>query len=175
MNTQEKTITTNVTTVTTKQIIKQVIKSWESQNKFVTTFFNKYADDVYLNEVSPGRNRAIYLLGHLISSNDGMIPMFGLGDRLFPHLELPFSISADKAVADIHSIAELKKNWETLNTTLSSYFNNMEPTEWMEKHTKVSEEDFAVDPLRNKLNVLIGRTNHQSYHAGQLAFLSPGV
>lgn len=47
----------------------------------------------------------------------------------------------------------------------------MTPQQWMEKHSRVSEEDFTADPLRNKLNVLIGRTAHQSYHTGQLAFL----
>ncbi len=154
----------------TEQIIKQVLASWASRNTVVTDFFNQYRDEDYLAEVAPGRNRAIYLLGHLISSNDGMLPLFGLGNRLFPKLEV-FSTSPDKSFEMSLTIGDLKKQWETLNTTLTAHFNKLSSEEWMERHMSVSEEDFLKEPQRNKLNVLIGRTNHQSYHAGQLNLL----
>src|ERR1700676_4990607 len=89
----------------TEQVIKQVINAWASQNKAITTFFNKYEDDVYLEEVVPGRNRAIYILGHLISASDGMLPLFGIGERLFPQLEELFSKNPDKFFAEIPSLA----------------------------------------------------------------------
>jgi len=47
----------------------------------------------------------------------------------------------------------------------------MQPTEWFTRHTSVSEEDFIKEPHRNKLNVLITRATHQSYHLGQLIYL----
>ncbi|MBI3883493.1 MAG: DinB family protein [Sphingobacteriales bacterium] len=158
--------------VFTEQIIKQVLQSWISQNRAVTSFFNKYSDDAYLNEVAPGRNRAIYLLGHLTATNDALLPLLGLGEKLFPELEAPFIINADdKAVGDIPSVTELKQCWEVINTTLTAHFSKMRAHDWLDRHTKVSAADFANEPLRNKLNVLLGRTNHQSYHLGQLNFL----
>ena len=156
----------------TEQIIKQVINAWTAQNKNVADFFSKYPDDAYLKEVAPGRNRPVYLLGHLIASNDGMLPLFGMGEKLFPQYEAIFSKSPDKTVADIPSVATLKEDWEKLNATLTDHFSKMTAAEWLSKHTAVSEEDFAKDPLRNKLNVLIGRTNHQSYHRGQVNLLT---
>ena len=42
------------------------------------------------------------------------------------------------------------------------------PEEWLEKHTAVSDEDFAKDPGRNRLAVVLSRTNHMSYHLGQI-------
>jgi len=48
----------------------------------------------------------------------------------------------------------------------------MSVADWMGRHMSVSEEDFAKEPQRNKFNVLIGRTNHQSYHLGQLNLLT---
>ena len=72
-------------TTTSEQIIKQILNLWTSRNKAFTDFFSKYSDEEYLNEVAPGRNRAIYLLGHLIAVNDGMIPLFGLGENCFPN------------------------------------------------------------------------------------------
>jgi hypothetical protein len=35
----------------------------------------------------------------------------------------------------------------------------------------ISEQDFAKEPMRNKLNVLINRTNHLAYHYGQLRLI----
>ena len=37
----------------------------------------------------------------------------------------------------------------------------------------VSAEDFAKEPHRNKLNLIINRTNHQNTHYGQLIYLKP--
>lgn len=155
----------------TEQVIQQAISLWATRNTLVNNFFNKYKDEDYLAEVAPGRNRAIYLLGHLIATNDGMLPLFGLGNRLFPELEA-FSGNPDRSFELNHSIEELKERWNTLNATLSDHFNNMSVAEWMDRHTAVSAEDFAKEPQRNKLNVLLGRTNHQSYHAGQLNLLT---
>jgi len=40
-------------------------------------------------------------------------------------------------------------------------------SDWRQRHTAVSEEDFAKDPSRNRFAVLLSRTNHLSYHLGQ--------
>ena len=126
---------------------------------------------MYMQQVAPGRNRAIYLLGHLIAANDSMLPMFMLGDRLYPELEADFLTNPDKPETNMPSISELKGKWNTLNTTLAAHFDKMDAPTWMDRHSRVSPEDFAKEPHRNKLNVLIGRTNHQSNHYGQLVLL----
>lgn len=155
------------------QIIRQLIKAWKAQNKIITTFFSKYEDDFYSTEIAPGRNRAIYVLGHLIAVNDSMLPLMGLGETLFPGLQPLFIRTPDRTVAEIPSITALKEQWAKITQTLDDHFEKMTPEEWLAKHTAVSDADFAIDPLRNKLNVLISRTNHTSYHSGQLALLNP--
>ncbi len=140
----------------TRQIIQQILNSWRAQNKVVTDFFNKYENDYYNTEVAPNRNRAIYLLGHLIAMNDGMFPLFDIGERLFPELEFIFITNPDRAIAEIPDIEELRMKWAELNETLADVFDKMDPDEWLERHTRVSEIDFAKDPLRNRLSVLIG-------------------
>ena len=161
----------NIVIAQTEQIISQLLHTWESQNKRVTGFFAKYDDADYMEEVAPGRNRAIYLFGHLVSTNDGLLPLFGLGERLYPQLETLFSRNPDRAFDDIPSIPELKAYWEKINTTLTEHFSKMTPQDWLSRHTSVSEEDFAKEPSRNKLNVLVSRTVHAGYHMGQLVFL----
>jgi uncharacterized damage-inducible protein DinB len=156
----------------TNQIIKQVINYWTDRNKAVTNFFNKYPDEAYYREVAPNRSRAIYLFGHLIAINDAMLPMFALGEKLFPEYDAIFLSTPDRSVADLPSLSELKRSWEKLNATLTDNFNKMTSNEWLDRHMSVSVEDFKREPLRNKLNVLINRTNHQSYHMGQMILLN---
>lgn len=55
---------------------------------------------------------------------------------------------------------------------LQEKFDNMTSEQWFEKHTAVSEEDFAKEPHRNKLNIIITRTSHLQYHTGQIVLLN---
>jgi len=155
----------------TNQIIHQVINFWADRNKAITLFFNKYDEAVYYEEVAPGRSRAVYLLGHLIAISDALLPMFDLGERLYPELDGIFVTAADKSVPVIPPLADLKKYWEKINETLAEHFTKMTDATWMDRHMSISAEDFKKEPMRNKLNVLINRTNHQSYHLGQLVLL----
>ena len=157
------------------QAITQVIKSWEGQNKAISAIFSKFDENFYLNEVAPGRNRGIYLLGHLVAISDLMLPILGLGNQLYPGLEAQFVTNPDAADQPAPSIAVLKDCWETINQRLAGHFALMDEADWLSRHNKVSEEDFLKDPSRNKLNVLISRTGHINYHRGQLAFLTPKV
>jgi hypothetical protein len=166
---------TTTTAATAEQIISMVLNAWTSQAKAITGFFAKYSDEVYGQEVVPGRNRAVYLLGHLVASNDGLLPLLGFGDRLFPQLEAIFLSSPDRSVADIPSLTELKDHWATVNSVLAAEFQQLSPAQWLERHTRVSAEDFVLDPKRNRLTVLLSRTTHMSYHLGQLTFLKAPV
>jgi hypothetical protein len=112
-----------------------------------------------------------YLFGHLTAVNDGMISILGFGEKLHPELETVFLFNKDKSGQTMPSLASLKKNWKEINATLNAHIELMSTDDWFTKHTKVSEEDFAKEPHRNKLNIIISRTHHQSYHLGQLAYL----
>jgi hypothetical protein len=131
----------------------------------------KISDEKLQNEISPGRNRGIYLLGHLAAVHDMMIPLLNLGNRFYMQLDEAFIKNADKIINDTTTATELRSYWKNINSILSDHFNKMQPEQWFEKHNSVSAEDFIKEPHRNKLNVIISRTNHMSYHIGQLALL----
>ncbi|MBP9922963.1 MAG: DinB family protein, partial [Bacteroidia bacterium] len=61
--------------------------------------------------------------------------------------------------------------WKKQNEVLNKKFESLTPKEWFEKHNSISAEDFAKEPHRNKLNVMITRISHLSYHSGQIALL----
>jgi uncharacterized damage-inducible protein DinB len=97
-----------------------------------------------------------------------MFPILGLGERLHPELDAIFVSSPDKTGAQLPPVGELIKYWDEVNGKLLSQFASLSAHEWLQRHYAVSEEDYAKDPTRNRLAVLLSRTNHMSYHLGQI-------
>jgi hypothetical protein len=151
--------------------IKMVLDAWHTQVKQTDDLLNLLSDDQLLNEIAPGRNRGIYLLGHLTAVHDRMLPLLGFGDQRYPNLYKTFVERADKTEAAIPSAEDLRNYWKETNNLLSEYFSKLSITQWFEKHNAVSETDFAKEPHRNKLNIVINRTNHLANHLGQLLLL----
>jgi uncharacterized damage-inducible protein DinB len=154
-----------------KQVIGQVITFWRDNNKQITDFFNKHADDVYANNVAPGRNTGIYLLAHLVAVSDGLFPILGLGGKHYPELEV-FIRESETNAGPQPTLADLKAKWDEINTKLEAEFAKQTSDWWLDRHMNVSEADFALEPNRNKLNVLLSRASHENYHRGQLVFLT---
>lgn len=127
------------------------------------------SDDRLQEQVAPGRNRLLYLVGHLTAVHDRMFPLLGIGERLHPELDEIYITNSDRALPDSISPSALKQAWTEVNSKLGAAFEKLTPQQWLEKHTAVSDEDFAKDPTRNRLAVLLSRTNHAAFHTGQAA------
>src|ERR1035437_6275439 len=151
--------------------VKMVLDAWNAQIQHTNKLLDSLTDEQLQMEIAPDRNRGVYLLGHLTAVNDKMLPLLGFGEMKFPKLFDIFASKADKTVTEITSTSELRKNWTSSCNELDGHFKKMKTEEWFEKHTSVSAEDFAREPHRNKLNVIISRTGHLQYHLGQLNLL----
>ena len=158
--------------MTNQIMVKMVLDAWYSKIKEADDIFDKLSDDELQNEVAPNRNRGIYLLGHLTATHDGMLPLLNFGDRFYPQLDEIYIDNPDRSKVQIASPKELRTYWKNINSTLADHFSGLSPEAWFEKHNAVSSEDFMKQPHRNKLNVMITRTNHLTYHNGQLVFLT---
>jgi len=151
--------------------VRTTLKAWENQVKRMDDFFESVTDDDLMLEVAPGRNTGVYLLGHLTAVIDGILPLLGLGKKLFPQLESIFVSTPDKSGLEFPPVKELRQCWSDVNEELMEHFVRLEPAEWLAKHIAVSAEDFAKEPHRNRLNVVIARITHMHYHLGQLILL----
>jgi hypothetical protein len=156
---------------TTDTILKMVFDRWNGSIKNWDAILNNLSDETLLKEIAPGKNRGIYLLGHLIAVHDEMLILLDMGEKLYPELYEPFIKSPDKAIALIPTATELRSFWAKQCEVLKQKFERLKPEEWFEKHTAVSAEDFVNEPHRNKLNIIITRTSHLQYHSGQLVLL----
>jgi len=151
--------------------VQTALKAWNQQLNRADKFFDQLSDEQLLQEVAPGKNRAVYLLGHLVAVNDSMVSLFGLGDRMYAHLDEAFIKNPDRSGIETPDVGELRSDWKRLKEALTVYFEKMTPEEWLGKHTAMTDEDLLKEPARNKLSVLLNRTSHMAYHIGQLVFI----
>jgi hypothetical protein len=128
-------------------------------------------DEQLQKQVAPGKNRLFYILGHLTVVHDRMLPMLGIGERLHPELDETYLTNPDGTLSDPLTSADLRKDWTEVNSRLTAAFEEFTPEDWLKKHAAVSDEDFAKDPTRNRLAVVLSRTNHASFHSGQAILL----
>ena len=143
------------------------LNAWKTNIERADKLFFALTPDQLHKEIAPGKNRLIYLWGHLAAVHDRMLPLLGFGPRLHAELDDIFLSKPDKAVQNIPSAEEIKKSWNEVNGKLRDGFARLSPTEWLQKHADVSAEDFAKEPLRNRFAILLSRTGHLSYHLGQ--------
>ena len=151
-------------------IVTMAVLAWKSNNERLSKFVGKLTDEQLVRDIAPGKNSGSYLLGHLTAVHDNMLPLLDFSEKLFPQLDKIFVTSPDKAHPQ-PPVSDLRKMWKDVTDKLNSRIDATSTTNWFLRHTAVSEDDFEKEPHRNKLNVLLNRTTHLSYHFGQLILL----
>lgn len=164
-------MTTTATTTAPALFVKMILDRWYASIANCDTLLNSLTDETLQKEIAPGKNRGIYLLGHLIAVHDDLLILLDMGGKLYPELNEPFIKFPDKAVQQLPTVSELRTFWVKQSETIKQKFDNLKPEEWFEKHTAVNTEDFEKEPHRNKLNIVVTRTSHLQYHLGQLQLL----
>jgi hypothetical protein len=154
--------------------IGMALKAWDIQISRTNKLLDSLDDNALMHEVAPGKNRIVYLLGHLIAVNDRMIALFSKGERSYADLDEVFVNKPDRSGLPTPDAATLRRYWAASNEQLSSIFLKMTPEDWFSRHTAMTDEDLVKEPTRNKLSVLLNRTSHVAYHLGQLALVKGG-
>ncbi|GAA4464948.1 hypothetical protein GCM10023093_16310 [Nemorincola caseinilytica] len=152
-------------------LIKIVLDNWYGTVARTNKLLGELTDAEIEGEVSADRNSGKYLLGHLAAVHDRMMPLLGFGEQAYAHYNDVFLTSPDRSGKEMPSVAELRASWNDANAKLDAHFKTLSAADWFQRHTSVSEEDFAKEPHRNKLGVVVSRTNHLAGHLGQMVFL----
>ena len=148
-------------------LVDMALRAWKLNVDRTGKFFSSLSEDQLLHEIAPGKNRLMYLWGHLTAVSDALIPLLGFGERLHPELDAIFISNPDRALVQTISGAELKGIWNEIDDALRLEFTKLSASDWLAKHTAVSEEDFVREPHRNRYTILLTRTSHLAYHFGQ--------
>jgi hypothetical protein len=152
-------------------LTKIALNAWQIQVDRSTLFINSLTEEELMKEIAPGKNRGLYLVGHLAAVHDVLPEILGLGKRAYPDLHPVFLEAADKTIRQLPSISELRLIWTNVHDRLKNEFAKMPAEVWFSRHESMTDADFEKDPARNKLSVLMTRTAHLAYHFGQLRLL----
>ena len=151
--------------------VKIALQAWQTQVDRTTKFISELSDEQLLKEIAPGKNRGIYLVGHLAAVHDMMPEILGFGKRNYPEYEAIFLRSPDKSSDQLPSLPELRQAWTIIHDRLNNEYKKMPAENWFTRHESMTDADFEKEPSRNKLSVLVNRTNHLAYHFGQMRLL----
>ena len=66
------------------RMIDSALRAWKSNADRIDKFFGALSPEQLEQEVAPGRNRLIYLWGHIAALNDGLFPTRGAGSEAVP-------------------------------------------------------------------------------------------
>ena len=152
--------------------VQLALRAWNAQTENADKFFTALSDEDMMKAIAPGRNRVVYLFGHLIAVHDHMIELLGIGNRLYPNLDEAFLKNPDNSGLEMPAVTELREDWNNMKNVLSDAFATLSPSDWFGRHMSMTDEDLVKDPARNRLSVLLSRTNHLAYHLGQVKLVN---
>jgi hypothetical protein len=73
--------------MTTEELMSTTaLKNWKLFLGRLNENLAPLSDEQLQQQVAPGRNRLLYLIGHLTATHDSMFPLLGIGERLHPEL-----------------------------------------------------------------------------------------
>jgi uncharacterized damage-inducible protein DinB len=153
-------------------IVKMGVSAWETEVSRVGKILDELTDAELSKETAAGRNTGQYLLGHLVAVSDSILERLGWEERSLKSLDVAYVSNPEKAGLEKTSVSKLREYWTSVHGKIAQHIQKTSADEWFQRHTAVSEEDFLKEPHRNKLNLLMSRTVHMSYHRGQLIYLT---
>src|SRR5271169_5497835 len=92
IKTQKGTLMTNE-----ELYLAVALNGWMGNIERADKMFSGLSDQEVLKEIAPGKNRLIYLWGHLTAIHDAMLPLLGIGKRLHPEFDVAFVSNPDKS------------------------------------------------------------------------------
>ncbi len=137
------------------------LKVWKAQIDRADKLFGSLSSEEVLREIAPGRNRLLYLWGHLTAIHDAMLPLLGLRERLHPEFDVAFVSNPDKSRAGIPSHEQVRRAWNVVNAELWKGFEKMSWSDWVQRHSAVSE----APGLRFREPLMLVR---RAIHSGEL-------
>jgi hypothetical protein len=98
------------------------LKAWKTRIERADKLFRSLSSDDVLRDIAPGKNRFLYLWGHLTAIHDAMLPQLGMGERVYPEFDVAFVSSPDKSQAAIPSHEQVRQAWTTVDGELLKRF-----------------------------------------------------
>jgi hypothetical protein len=126
-----------------QRLCQTVLMSWKAVNHRFNEVTSRFSEEDLEREIGPGKNRVLYIVGHVAATNDRLFTLLGVGERRYRDLDSVYIDQPDGAVDDPVTPSILKAASENVARRLTEALERFTPEEWLGKHTAVSDEDFA--------------------------------
>ncbi|MBI1769946.1 MAG: DinB family protein [Bacteroidetes bacterium] len=145
---------------------------WNTYNTRMQKVFETISDENFNKPITSNGNSPSWIMGHLADTDDALLELFGIGSRKHPELKTIYHHEKGTNQTGHLSKSDLMNKWKSITGELDKAFKSWSESDWLSRHTAVSEEDFKKEPHRNKLNVMLSRVGHRASHLGQIAMQS---
>lgn len=137
---------------------------------WINDSLNSLSDEDLKLELSEGKNHGIWILGHLIASDDDLSEFLGKGGMLFPEYQEMFGQRSKLMPPENYPDAVLlRKHWDEVSKKNLKIYSELKDKELDEHHALIN--DIERDYFKTKARVIMAWLIHQAYHEGQLAML----
>jgi len=146
---------------------------WKILNIWLSNTISKLSDEELCRTIAPNRNHGVWILGHLIESEDELAVYLGLDDWLFPQYETLFGQGSPLLpVSDYPPPALLRLQWQQVSDRNNQCLAAFTDEQWNQPHTRIGngnplDEDF----FKTKGRCIAIWNLHQTLHLGQLSVL----
>lgn len=149
---------------------KQFSRQYAMMVEWVNGTIDPLSDDEFKMEITPGKNHGVWLLGHLVTSDDDFSMFMGKGDQMFPqYYDLFGQGSKLLPPGEYPPVSELKNAWKKVCEKNRKIYSGLTDDELGEPHALV--KDIEKDYFKTKDRVISAWHLHQLYHAGQLGII----
>src|SRR5260370_42446155 len=146
-----------MTMSTENSLIDAALRGLKSNIERVDKLFGTLSPEQLEQQVNPGKNRLIYLWGHLAAVNDGLLPLLGIGERLYPELDAMFISKPDRSVELTVTAQSLESAWAKISQRLWEGCSKFSPADWAGRQTAGWEEGLTREPNLTKFTRVLGR------------------
>lgn len=151
-----------------------IYEQWLLVTNWITSILNKLTNEDLKKSLTPNTNHGVWILGHLIESEDELTVYLGIADFLFPNYLKLFGQGSSLLPPELYpEISILRLQWQQVVEKNKTILLQMTDNEWNEPHVKIDLYDSVNDFFKTKGRCFSIWNVHQAYHAGQLGlFLS---
>ena len=151
--------------------IKTLFEQWQIMANWTSGNIKALSDEDLKKSFAEGKNHGVWILGHLIESEDELSKFLGKGDMLFPEYEDMFGQGSKlKGIEHYPHISLLREQWSKVLDKNREMYSKFSDSELDEPHC-IQFDSQLNDFFKTKGRCLMIWILHQMYHTGQLAIL----
>ena len=150
---------------------KQFQRQHEMMIEWVNGTIDPLSDDEFKLEIYPGKNHGVWILGHLVTSDDDFSMFMGKGEVMFPEYYEIFGQGSKLQPPDKYpDVKSLRVKWDEICEKNRKIYSELKDEDFDKPHAMIKNYD--TDYFKTKGRVIMAWQMHQASQAGQLAVIA---